>query len=259
MNLRQWSIIAAVVLVPCTNAAGQDNHPDSQQAALPNVGSAGNDTSWIASGFVGSNFANNAQPASMNFGGSLAYLWKNSYGAEFDTGFTPSFQLQSNFFGLGVKPDVQSYMANAIWSKALGADQRVQPFVSGGAGAIVLRSGLGSSAIGIGASPNDTRFGGDIGGGVMAFAGNWGFKADVRYLRASGSYNTSLPAATPTGTTPSPTPAPGPYSVPGGTGSTAATASTPAATMPPAPTSLAGAVLSGLHFWRANIGVALRW
>jgi len=36
---------------------------------------------------------------------------------------------------------------------------------------------------------SSSRFGGDIGAGVMGFRGNWGFKADVRYFRTTGAYN----------------------------------------------------------------------
>lgn len=241
MSLNKWIVIGAAVMLPCATAAARDQNQ------------------WMASGFVGSNFANNAQPASMNFGGSLAYLWRSSYGAELDTGFTPNFQLQNNFLGLGVKPQVDSYMANAVFAKPLGPDGRFQPFVSGGAGAINLRSGITPFAL---ATPNDTRFGADIGGGLMAFSGNWGFKADVRYLRATGTYNTTGSATAPPGATPGPAPI-APYGTTSsvtGAGPAAASTSTPAVIMPPTTgTSLAGAALSGLHFWRANVGLAVRW
>jgi len=39
------------------------------------------DNVWLASGFVGSNFGNNADPASTNVGGSFRCLWKNKVGA----------------------------------------------------------------------------------------------------------------------------------------------------------------------------------
>ena len=165
--------------------------------------------------------------------------------------------MQNNLLGTGVQPDVNSYMANAVWAKALGEEGRFQPFVSGGVGAISLRSGLGVSNAVI--SPNDTRFGGDIGGGLMAFSGIWGIKADVRYLRASGTYNSGAAYSTPT--QPAPTPAPGPYGTTSttGAGTTVVTPASSATTPLSVATSLAGTALSGLHFWRANIGLALRW
>jgi hypothetical protein len=124
---------------------------------------------------------------------------------------------------------------------------------------------MSSDAVTTLGNPDATRFGGDIGGGLMAFVGNWGFKADIEYLRAAGSYQTSASqfsttggtttatttsgSTTPgtgTGTNPSPAPS-GPY-VSKDTGGTTS-----------APSGLADTVLSGLHFWRANVGVALRW
>src|SRR5262245_5019757 len=107
----QWmqraAMIALVLGLPVMSAA--------QGSPAPAPGAAQNATSivtqdpesqWIASGFAGSNFGRNAEQASSEFGGSIGYLWKNKYGAEFDAGVTPSFDLQSNFFGLGIKPQI---------------------------------------------------------------------------------------------------------------------------------------------------------
>lgn len=147
-----------------------------------------------------------------------------------------------------------------------GLDRRWQPFIAGGIGAISLRSSLAASDVGSAIdstfSPDATRFGGDIGGGGMGFMGNWGFKADLEYLRTAGQYQTSVgqTVVTTGGTTAS--------------GTTTSSITTPGATTPPtagpyvardtatsssSPSSLSDAVLSGLHFWRADIGVALRW
>lgn len=224
---------------------------------------------WIVSGFVGSNFGRNADPSSGDFGGSIGYLWKSRFGAEFDTGFTPSFQLQSNFFGLGIKPQINSYMANAIAAVPLGPDASWQPYVSGGAGAISLMSGNDGEAANF-LDPNGTKFGGNIGGGVMGFAGSWGFKADVRYYRAAGAYQTSLsnftPAPSPSTPTPSPSPSPSPSPTPtpSPTPGPYVVAGSPTAQDAPAAGTvsskeLVDTVLSGLAFWRANIGVAFRW
>src|SRR5262245_50809878 len=184
---------------------------------------------WIASGFVGSNFGRNAESSSTEVGGSIGYLWASKFGAEFDTGFTPNFELQSHFFGLGIKPQINTYMANAIASVPLGAEARWQPYISAGGGAISLMSGDEGEAANF-LNPNGTKFGGNVGAGLMAFAGNVGFKADVRYYRAAGAYQTSVsnvtsttspsssPSPTPSPTpspAPTPTPSPGPYAVPG--------------------------------------------
>jgi len=263
MRIVSSTLTAAVLWVALPIAAAAQDPPRNvqPQAAQPTTTSPSSTSAneWVASGFVGSNFANNASPASMEGGVTVAYLWKQKLGAEFEAGFTPNFQLQSNFFGLGVKPEVNSYMANAMWSMPYNAG-RLQPFVSGGIGAIELRSGLSTTGSAITtASPNDSRFGGNIGAGLMSFAGNWGFKADVRYYRASGVYNTTSSSATSasaSATGPTPAPPPGGY---GATTATAPAAGAASTVDPSATTSVASAALSGLHFWRANIGLAVRW
>jgi hypothetical protein len=219
---------------------------------------------WMASGFAGSNFANNADPASPAFGGSIGYLWNSKWGAEFDAGFTPDFRLQSNFFGLGIKPMVNTYMANAVAAMPFGPDRKWQPFIAGGVGAVSLRSGVSAADLGSAVAstfnPDATRFGGDIGAGVMGFMGNWGFKADLQYFRTAGQYQTSAGQS---------------LVATGGTTSSSTTTPTTGTTPPPviggpyvarditmsssSPTSLSDTVLSGLHFWRANVGVAVRW
>jgi len=183
---------------------------------------------WIASGFVGSDFGNQASGSNVNFGGSVGYLWNNWIGGEFLAGFSPNFQLQStapNAFLLnGNKPAINSYMVNAMGAAALGPDANWQPFISGGVGAITLRSGLGdttnNAAVANAFNPDESRFGGNIGAGIMGFAGNWGIRADVRYFRAMSR-------------------------------------DTIASTISSGTSDLN--ILPGLDFWRANIGVALRW
>lgn len=268
MKAQNGLAVAVLVLLPA-GAAGQTASPTtldppkatgSPQPQEPTSTPDSDQSSrWLASGFVGSNFANNADPASTEFGGSIGYLVKNQYGVEFDTGFTPDFELQNNFFGLGLKPQVNSFMANAIWARPIGAHGRWQPFISGGGGAITLRSGM-DNAPGS-ASPNDTRFGGNIGGGLMGFTGHVGFKADVRYYRATGSYNTTATTTAPGQPNPQPPPPGGGYTTASVvSGSNAATApATGIGTTRRQNDTLASAALSGLHFWRANVGLAVRF
>ena len=162
--LQLLTVVALSAGLPATLAAQTDqvstttatsNQAQSTPSALPDQ--------WIASGFVGSNFANNANPSSTEFGGTIGYLRKSRFGAEFDAGVTPNFQLQNNFFGLGITPMINTYMANAIGAMSLGPDAKWQPFISGGVGAISLRSTLASNQL----DYNATRFGGDIGAGVL--------------------------------------------------------------------------------------------
>jgi hypothetical protein len=68
----------------------------------------------------------------------------------------------------------------------LGAEGTWQPFVSGGIGAISLNAGLDAEdVLGID-SLDETELGGNIGGGLMAFARNWGFRGDIRYFTQVG-------------------------------------------------------------------------
>jgi Outer membrane protein beta-barrel domain len=216
MNVRRRTLIAALFVAmpmaataqstqtdptpPAADPSAPNPQPVQPTPALTSASSRGDGSrQWIASGFLGSNFANNADPASLSYGGSIGYLWKKRFGAEADLSFSPSFQLQNKFFGLGVKPTVNTYMANAVGAIPIGQEGRFQPFISGGIGAISLRSGINgaaaAAALGVdpalySSSANETRFGGNIGGGLLGFVGHWGFKADVRYFRATGSYDT---------------------------------------------------------------------
>jgi hypothetical protein len=177
---------------------------------------------WTASGFVGSNFGAGADSASVDFGGHLAYLYRGMVGAEFLADFAPHFRINNAL--LADNPNVNSYMLNVIGAVPIGSDARVQPYVSGGLGGIQLRSDMftiASTVPGTTAEANQTKFGGNIGAGLMAFAGNVGIRGDVRYYRA---FNSDI--------------------------STNATTTADV---------FAQNLLSGLDFWRANIGIALRW
>jgi len=222
-----------------TTATGQTGTTSGSSASTTTSGWMSDQTShWLASGFVGSNFGASANAAAPDFGGSVGYLYKNWIGGEFLAGFTPNFEAQNLALFSNERPQVNSYMANAIASLPLGADANWQPFISGGFGAVTLRSSANGSVTTGSVSTNvsnavtntfaadDTRGGGNIGAGLMGFVGNWGIRGDVRYFRAfTGSNNSNVASTT-------------------GTGSAATTSTS---------------FLQGLDFWRANIGVAFRW
>jgi hypothetical protein len=224
------TIAAALTALPAI-AAGQSQTPPPAPPQAPAPAPAQptpskfelNDSTsqWTASGFVGSNFGARADSASVDFGGQLAYLYRGVIGPEFVADFAPHFRINNAL--LLDNPNVNSYMLNVIAAVPMGSDVRVQPYVSGGVGGIQLRSDMinVSSAIGTTSPANQTRFGGDIGGGVMAFGGNVGIRADVRYYRA---FNRDI----------------------------STNATTPADVF-------AQNLLNGLDFWRANIGIAVRW
>jgi hypothetical protein len=242
----------------------------TSQTTTPDTYSDHAPSRWMASGFIGSNYSNNSAKMpggvtsssvittaggtitdtsddnSFDLGFSVGYLWRSVVGAEFLAGFTPDFNLANSLISSEASPEVNTYMFNAVGAVPLGADGRLQPYVSGGFGGITLRgatlaSGLSTTrtssssnngnAVSDVFDPDESRGGGDIGAGIMAFMGNWGVRGDVRYFRAFSNNEGTISTSTSTSTTAS-----------GTTSSSVVTG-----------------LLPGLDFWRANIGIALRW
>ncbi len=193
MNVSRWLMtIAGVVALPVA-AAAQTPGPD-EPAPVPQVEPAGTgtpildrvDSHWLASGFVGSSFAQEAEDPAFDFGGTVGYLWRGVLGGEFQANFSPEFELTPGRSALllGNQPWINSYMINAIGAVPLGEDGRWQPYVSGGFGALTLRSDVLITDTGGNAFETDNaRAAGNIGAGVLGFAQNVGFRADVRYFR----------------------------------------------------------------------------
>lgn len=179
---------------------------------------------FTAAGFVGANFGRNVTSAGVDFGGEAAYLYHGIIGGEFIADFSPGFKQNNNVF-FAKNPGVNAYMANVIGAVPIGSEGMIQPFVSGGVGMVQMRSEIFNIATfaesGINSVTN-TKPGGNIGGGVMWFAGRVGLRLDVRYYRAFNS--TSTP----------------------GNGATAAEI-------------FSADLLPGLDFWRTNVGIAFRW
>jgi hypothetical protein len=250
MRVSQWLIITAVAVALPAAAAAQTQttqttqttrttqtaqppsttQPPTQPSPATQTPAStsmlgGGSSHWFASGFVGSDFGDNVDNASVNFGGNVGYLWHGWVGGELLANFSPNFSLDPGRRALlgGEEPWISTYMANAIGSVPLGAEGRWQPYVSGGVGAIMLNASTivtGTPGNPSRIEPDDSRFAGNVGGGLMAFAGNIGIRGDVRWFRATEA---SLGDIT------------GPES---------------ALTTP---------VLSQLQFWRANVGVAFQW
>ena len=181
------------------------------------------DTHWTASGFVGSNLGATGDNTSvrshgsLDWGGQVAYMWKGFVGGEFIGGYDPSFKVTSP-----ILPDnarVVTYMGNGIVSIPVGSGGQFQPYASGGAGGISMRTQIVTDLLGTTTNNTQTTWGWDAGGGIMGFAGKWGFRADGRYYRAPSKTN------------------------PSGTAEDIYTQG----------------LLSSLHFWRASVGVAYRW
>ena len=271
MRIHQSALVVALFALTAAPAFAQgqpgSSPPESNQ--------------WLASGFAGSDFGRSAQDGSTNYGGTVGYMFSSRIGAEFAASVTPRFAFNPSAASvISGSPMVNTYMGHVVGAMPLGDDHQWQPYVSLGAGGIQMRPDVfnvaSTPAFGT-TQVAETRLGGDAGVGLMAFKGRFGFKADLRYFRATGSYNssggsvtTTSPApgspsvATPSpvspspnpSPTPAPSPAPGPYAV---RATAAATSAMPAGT----PTVDAGSVvhtaLTGLAFWRANVGLAFRW
>ena len=231
-------IAAAVTAALSGTAAAQTAQstasptPTVQTPALAPATVAGPTQShWIAAGFVGTSFDKSNDITGFgddsdhdfNFGGQVGYLWRGMVGGEFLADFAPSINDD-----LGITQDgdlwVNTYMANAMGAYPLGADGQFQPYASGGIGRIAVAADVFNDI----AEPlsgtdhfTDGRFGYNFGGGLMAFATHVGVRADVRWYKSTTNNNVD--------------------------------------TTEPLTDQLAQSLLSGLQFWRANVGVAFRW
>ena len=234
---------AATILLAVAVAAGVPATAKAQTTTTPAPApytTSGSTGQWFASGFVGSNFGaslhndlldnvdinNDNNNSSFEFGGNIGYAWNRVVGVEFLADFTPSFGISNNFNiadtnRLVDDPRVSTYMFNAIAGVPISAG-RFEPYVSGGVGGVTLAADVLDNVLdpnGPSSRSSVTRFGGNIGGGVYTFAGNIGFRADVRYFRAATDNNRSTIIAD----------------------------------------RVAEDLVGGLSLWRANVGIAFRW
>jgi hypothetical protein len=197
---------------------------------------------WMAAGFVGSSFsAGGDLPAqtSTNDGGvtagfQLGYV-SHYLGGEFIGDFAPNFRLAS--IALTEHPAVNSFMFNLLGMVPLGVEERFQPYVSAGLGGVSMHTTLrtlpGTSTVFTAddgtlvafntTDASQTKFGTNIGGGFFAYAGHWGVRGDIRYYNVSTNDTGKINLADSTAE------------------------------------NFTQALLSGLNYWRANLGVAYRW
>lgn len=166
MRVRAFAVVAALMYASSASAQVMSEYMNRENEA-------------VITGFVGSSFGDGMEEQHVDFGGAFSWLWRQSLGAEVLAGFTPDATLSN-----GV-PDAQvhSYMANAIAALPLDTNGHLQPFVSGGVGALAFR--VGDEEFDLDA-PDETELGGNIGFGVMGFADRWGFRADARYFTELG-------------------------------------------------------------------------
>jgi hypothetical protein len=258
MRLAGFAITAAVVAGLSGPAFAQEGSGagSSQQTATnppaPNLQplaqtSSDSGRNWMVSGFIGTNFGSsrnnnngelfglesfNSSSTSANFGGQVAYLGRGVIGGEFLADFSPSIGTFNNVL-FSDSPNVNSYMFNAIAVAPFGNAHSYDPYISGGIGWVTLNATIFTldptlapniSAIGT-ESVSGSRFGWDLGGGVMAWSEkNWGFRGDVRYYRTTSNTSDVLDLNNI------------------GNGDV-----------------FTRVELSGISFWKANAGLSFRW
>jgi Outer membrane protein beta-barrel domain len=145
---------------------------------------------FSASGGVLNEFAGADINRSVAFGGQVAYLWRNNIGAEFLADFAPTFKVPS--LVISDHPNVQAYMANAIYGFRVGWIKQFRPYISGGIGAINMNADLitlDTNLIQSTISASQTRFGGNVGVGGLGYFGHVGVRGDIRYFRANSDTN----------------------------------------------------------------------
>jgi len=190
---------------------------------------------WLVSGSLGSDFANDADDPSVNFAGTAGWLYHGVVGGEFQANFTPDFNLNPAIVSaapfLANEPSINSYMLNLIAAAPLMAGGQFQPYVSGGPGWFKMHGDTiaGDSSIDL----DKTDTGWNIGAGLMGFLGQLGVRADLRYFKVSGSEFQGVDQSI--------------------------LRSNHGSVVDDQEGLVNANLLSGVSFWRGNVGVALRW
>jgi hypothetical protein len=188
---------------------------------------------WLVSGSLGSDFEAEADDPGVNFGGTAGWLYRGVIGGEFQANFSPDFQADAAFVPvfLAEEPSINSYMFNVIGALPFMAGGQFQPYASGGAGWFTMN---GEPIPGDGGIDLDlTETGWNAGFGAMGFLGQMGVRADLRYFRVGGDEFAGVPGEV--------------------------TRANHGAIVDDQETAFDTNILSGLSFWRGNVGVALRW
>lgn len=190
---------------------------------------------WLVSGSLGSDFENDADDPSVNFAGTAGWLYHGVIGGEFQANFSPDFNLNPAIMTaapfLADEPSINSYMLNLIAAAPLMAGGQFQPYVSGGPGWFKMHGDATPGDSNIDLDKTDTGW--NIGAGLMGFLGQLGVRADLRYFKVSGSEFQGVDQSV--------------------------LRSNHGAVVDDRESSINANLLSGISFWRGNVGVALRW
>ncbi len=226
MNICRWFAAMACVLALPAMAAAQTSAPPSPYPYPI-------ESHWLASGQLGSDFNNDSDNPGVNFAGTFGWLWHGVAGGEFQSNFSPNFNLNPAFVPpfLAGEPAINSYMLNVMAAAPLMANGQFQPYASGGPGWFTLR---GTPTVGdSGVNFDKTDTGWNAGFGVMGFLGQLGVRADLRYFKVSGDEFTGVDSSV--------------------------LRSNWGNVVDDQEGLVNANVISGVSFWRGNVGVALRW
>ena len=190
---------------------------------------------WLVSGSLGSDFENDADDPSVNFAGTAGWLYRGVIGGEFQANFSPDFNLNPAIMNaapfIADEPSINSYMLNLIAAAPLMAGGQFQPYVSGGPGWFKMHGDTIAGDSNIDLDKTDTGW--NIGAGLMGFLGQLGVRADLRYFKVSGSEFAGVDQSV--------------------------LRSNHGSVVDDQEGLVNANLLSGISFWRGNVGVALRW
>ena len=246
MKISRWlAATACVIALPAVAAAQETTTTTTtttttqatvqQTTTYPDAAPYPIASHWLLSGSLGSDFANSADDPSVNFAGTGGWLYHGVIGGEFQANFTPDFNLNPAIVSaapfLADQPSVSTYMLNLIAAAPLMAGGQFQPYVSGGPGWFKMHGDATPGDSNIDLDKTDTGW--NIGAGLMGFLGQLGVRADLRYFKVSGSEFQGVDQSV--------------------------LRSNHGAVVDDKEGLVNANLLSGMSFWRGNVGVALRW
>jgi hypothetical protein len=132
---------------------------------------------------------------------------------------------------LAEEPSINNYMFNVIGALPLMAGGQFQPYASAGGGWFTMNANSTPGDPDI--EFDDTATGWNFGFGAMGFLGQLGMRADLRYFRVAGDEFAGVDGSV--------------------------LRANHGAVVDDQEPLINADVLSGVSFWRGNVGVALRW
>jgi hypothetical protein len=227
MRTLRWLALATCIVALPISAAAQDPvvTPDPDPFPI--------ESHWLLSGSLGSDFESEAEDPGVNFAATGGWLYHGVIGGEFQANFSPDFQLDSALSTpfLAEEPAINSYMLNVIAALPMMAGGQFQPYASGGPGWFTIS---GDPTIGDADIDMDhTDTGWNAGFGVMGFLGQMGIRGDLRYFTVSGDEFAGVDGSV--------------------------LRARHGEVVDDQEQLINSDLLSGISFWRGNVGVALRW